>query len=215
MATVNVTRSLVAEVRANIELICKGEETRLAAPLLNGVPVEEALCNEIKRTLWAGYEDLEAKMPAHWKSASSYVTLRVEQPGTAVLLNKQYQSGSYQVFPPGVQWARTFKVDHIYGAPVFDDKTAPAFMAFVTKLLEINQKYEKISEQIQQFLDAHKTLNQALKAYPDLALYIPKEYMDRINKKVERGAAETREIPQIDVSLITSTGVAAKLAEGV
>jgi hypothetical protein len=79
------------------------------------------------------------------------------------------------------------------------------------KIAEIQNKWEGVKTQIREFLDKCRTLNEAVKLYPGLRMYVPKEYLDRVDKKVER-AEKVAKLHGIDTEGLTAAAIAAKLA---
>lgn len=76
----------------------------------------------------------------------------------------------------------------------------------------IHEKWEKVNNDIRVFLGKCKSLNEALRLWPSLQLYVPEEYIQRVNHKVERRKRETEIIETVDIEELTATAIAAKLA---
>jgi hypothetical protein len=77
------------------------------------------------------------------------------------------------------------------------------------------EKWSKIRSDIRAFLDSAKSLNAALKAWPGLQAFIPDEYLERINTKVERKAsveAMEQKLAEIDRDMATTAATAVILA---
>lgn len=55
---------------------------------------------------------------------------------------------------------------------------------------ECCERWGGIADQVDKFLAACKSLNEALKLWPDVAAYVPKNYLDRVNSKSEKKRAE-------------------------
>jgi hypothetical protein len=62
-------------------------------------------------------------------------------------------------------------------------------------------------------LGACKSLNEALKLWPDVRIYIPKEFLERVERKVERttnsGGAEA--IKKVDTDAAVSAAAIARM----
>jgi hypothetical protein len=79
------------------------------------------------------------------------------------------------------------------------------------ELEQISNKWNKTEEQVMLFLGKCKSLNEAIKLWPQVALYIDEEDMERFNRKVERKAREDV-LEGIDTDELTAHAIAAKLA---
>ena len=76
----------------------------------------------------------------------------------------------------------------------------------------IQEKWDKVNKDIQAFLSKCKSLNEALRLWPALKVYVPEEYIDRVNHKVERRQRETEIIESVDIGELTAAAIAAKLS---
>jgi hypothetical protein len=76
-----------------------------------------------------------------------------------------------------------------------------------------NVKWNEIKHQVQKFLRAFPSLNSALKEWPEIKMYIPQKYIDKVNYKIVRpkSTAVPFAIPEIDRSMITTHGIVATL----
>jgi hypothetical protein len=79
----------------------------------------------------------------------------------------------------------------------------------------IFSKWDKVNADIQLFLNKCKSLNEALRLWPALKMYVPEEYIDRVNHKVERRQRETDIIETVDIGGLTAAAIAAKLSGAV
>lgn len=79
---------------------------------------------------------------------------------------------------------------------------------------QTDEKWKAVKEQVTTFLNAAKSLNEALKLWPALSLYISDEYIDRVNNnpKREKMASKAEEImASISIDDLTAAAVASKL----
>ena len=79
------------------------------------------------------------------------------------------------------------------------------------ELEQISKKWSKTEEQVMLFLGKCKSLNEAIKLWPQVALYVDEEDMERFNRKVER-KARADALDGIDTDELTAHAIAAKLA---
>lgn len=79
--------------------------------------------------------------------------------------------------------------------------------------LDINSKWHKVEEDIAEFLKKCKSLNEAVKLFPNVTMYIHSEDMERLNRKVERVSQRKAIVESYDTDGLTAAAIAAKLAE--
>jgi hypothetical protein len=91
---------------------------------------------------------------------------------------------------------------------------AAAFVAHQRQRLEINAKWKAIQDQVRSFLNAAKSLNEALKLWPALALYISDNYINRVNENASRSKTVSKAadiLANIKTDEITAAAVSVKL----
>ena len=77
----------------------------------------------------------------------------------------------------------------------------------------INERWKKVSADITEFLKKCKSLNEAVKLFPNVTMYIHSEDMERLNRKVERQSQRKLIVESFDTEGLTAAAIAAKLAE--
>lgn len=78
----------------------------------------------------------------------------------------------------------------------------------------IEKEWLKVREQVNSFLSQFATLNQAVRAWEGVRLYIPQNFLDRLDVKVSRTKSEIKAelaVANIDVSKLTTMAVGARL----
>lgn len=87
----------------------------------------------------------------------------------------------------------------------------------LSKRAEIEHRYGIIREQVIKFIRSQKSLNAALKAHPELALYVKQNRIDKVNEKVERNRSTTGqddgEEITLDINAITAAAIAHRIAQ--
>ena len=76
----------------------------------------------------------------------------------------------------------------------------------------INSRWEKIKDDIMDFLDKCKSLNEAVKLLPSMRMYIHTDDLERLDRKVERPSQRKAIVLDVDVEGITAAAIAAKLS---
>lgn len=79
--------------------------------------------------------------------------------------------------------------------------------------MDIDAKWEKVDADIKEFLKKCKSLNEAVKLFPNVTMYIHSEDMERLNRKVERVSQRKLIVESYDTDGLTAAAIAAKLAE--
>ena len=95
--------------------------------------------------------------------------------------------------------------------------TCPAYPLLMGRSIArttVVNKFNNIAAQLCSFIEAHKSTNEALKAMPELSMYLGSEVMEKIERKVSRGdkqgAAENRK-PAVDLSTVVSAAAAHRI----
>ena len=78
-------------------------------------------------------------------------------------------------------------------------------------LIGINSRWETVQTNIMEFLDKCKSLNEAVKLFPTITMYLHHDDISRLNRKVERTAQRRAIVAEVDVEGITAAAIAAKL----
>lgn len=75
----------------------------------------------------------------------------------------------------------------------------------------IHTKWDQIEKDILNFFSKCKTVNEAVKLYPGVRLYIHPEDIERLDRKVERFSARKKIVEDMATDEITAAAIAAKL----
>lgn len=223
MAYVAISNALVSSAEYNIRQMRDKEKALHASPPESGtVPDNDG---NIMALIWGSHHHLRHQMPEDWKRNPGKVTLRVSyQPDPTH--ERRYTVDFQLTAPSGFECPNTNENNSssYYGNMIKVDESSPLIPQGARDLIahcktrsEIDARWEGISSKVRQFLHASKSLNEALKLWPGLSLYINKDYLDRVALKV---TAEKKEKPKtsaeellgtIDVDTLTAAAVASKL----
>jgi hypothetical protein len=105
-----------------------------------------------------------------------------------------------------------------YRTLTHEEARAPEFAEYFAATIasdEIYRRWDKIRLQVLNFLDECKSLNEALKLWPAVSMYIPKEYLDRVAEKAEAKPKESRAadaLKNLDTNLAVSSAVIARMS---
>jgi hypothetical protein len=76
----------------------------------------------------------------------------------------------------------------------------------------IDDRWSKVEADITEFLQKCKTLNEAVKLFPGVRMYIHYEDIERLDRKLERPAQRAKIVESYDTEGLTAAAIAAKLA---
>jgi hypothetical protein len=76
----------------------------------------------------------------------------------------------------------------------------------------IDARWEKVKTDITEFLGKCKSLNEAVKLFPGVRMYIHYEDLQRLDKKIERPTQRAKIVEEVDTEGLTAAAIAAKLA---
>jgi hypothetical protein len=76
----------------------------------------------------------------------------------------------------------------------------------------IDARWEKVKTDITEFLGKCKSLNEAVKLFPGVRMYIHYEDLERLDRKAERPTQRAKIVEAVDTEGLTAAAIAAKLA---
>jgi hypothetical protein len=164
----------------------------------------------ITQIIWGEHLPLKDRMPKEWLTTLSYyggeVTLRLNVDETPINVRVQ---GEAPTVPPRCDGAHRFSVSPDICPEI------KGFYDLKVREKEFIGKWQRIKQDIRAFLESAKSLNAALKAWPGLRAFIPDEYLQRVDTKVERKASTEimeQKLAEIDRDMATAAATAAILA---
>jgi hypothetical protein len=211
MAYVAISGALIEDVQDQIKKL-RGSEVK-TIPEVTRYMKMTAIPEDLELLVWGQHNNLRDVIPHEWKREREDITLRVDYvsaEGTEQRIECQINFvGSRLVCPPNAGgYYHTIIVDANYHL------VAP-YVAYAKQVHEIDERWDKVKEQIIKFLKGCKSLNEALKLWPDVRIYIPKQYIERIERKVERASADSSALDilkSIDTDGAVAAAVGARLA---
>jgi hypothetical protein len=78
--------------------------------------------------------------------------------------------------------------------------------------LDIDARWAKVETDITEFLGKCKSLNEAVKLFPGVRMYIHREDIERLERKLERPTQRAKIVEDVDTEGLTAAAIAAKLA---
>jgi hypothetical protein len=190
------------------------DKDKRSIPVVDSTLDVNTIPNDIVDIVWGEHRFLADQMPQSWKKYKEEVELRVEiqrEDGTFHKIDRtlRFVGGIHMICPPDTP-NYGFRVS----LPAHHELVAE-YVAYQRQVDEVKQRWNKVSEEIVKFLQNCKSLNEALKLWPDVRIYIPNEFIVRVEHKAERSAATSTALDvlkSIDTDGAVAAAVGARLA---
>ena len=220
MAYVAISNGLISSTEHNIrDMRNKEKEAVPTVPESGTVPDNDA---NITALIWGNHQHLCKLMPDEWKARPGKVTLRIDFDMGEGFGDRKYTADFQVAAPNGFEVPRTEQSSSYYGFIHKVDESNPLLpqgardlVAYRKQMHMIDKRWEDVSSKVRQFLCASKSLNEALKVWPGLSLYVAKDYIDRVNNKGtprEKTKSDVEALAaSIDLDSLTAAAVASKL----
>lgn len=219
MATVYITMELQNRIHNRIVKM-RDQEVHIEVPDNDKALVIDA-SELLMQMAWGDYKHVFPQLPKEWlkhsKTQDINVITKIDEAGNETKhcvsiagLNNYYEIPTADRWggprPSCTRdWLQT-KL-HLTGTQDILDQLAEK-----ETRMAINEKWDKVHTDIRAFLNKCKSLNEALRLWPALQMYVPPEYIDRVNHKVERRKRDTEILESIDIGELTAAAIAAKLS---
>lgn len=215
MAYVAISNNLMNSTMDNIMKMNSKDKSSLA-DIPNDIQLnaDDQLATEMS---WGTNKHLRSVIPEDWTQTVRNIYVRIEVPDD----NKPWTTDFYiraKSDPFRVPNLRSNGYDsittHIKADHSFAQTVAARHLDAQKQMREIDNKWAKIKSEVREFLNASKSLNEALKLWPALALYIDKEYIERVNTNAKREATVSKAaqiLAGINTDNITAAAVSARL----
>lgn len=220
MATVYITRELLGRIDNRINKM-RDQEVQLEVPE-NDKTITINASDLLMQMAWGDHLHVFPQLPKEWLKYSTSQDFVV---CTDRAENGEYQQ-KYTINLNGLVGFYEAPTPERWGAPRpsctkdwLETKLHLVGTQEILAQLEqkeirktINDKWDKVKSDIHTYLNKCKSLNEALRLWPALQMYVPQEYIDRVNHKVERRKRETEITETVDLDGLTATAIAAKLS---
>lgn len=218
MATVYITQELSGRVSDAIKRMRDADITTQNAE--TGRAIELDTSEFLTKAMWGNYLHLKDQLPHDWLSLNTGPTMTIVMPadddGKQVKHMIHFRNQKVLNRPNNDRWSEP----KIECTKAFLD--ANVDMTGVLNILgyidrmdlnnEIKAKWSKVEADVMLFLGKCKSLNEALKLWPGVKLYIPAEYIRRVEHKVERKVREKEIVESVATEELTAAAIAARLA---
>jgi hypothetical protein len=215
MAYVAISNNLIESTQSNINKMRDKEKAAVTAPP-DRVSVSNKDAN-LELLVWGNHLHLRDQMPNEWKKTYNRVNARIQYEWA------EGHTGQFEFIFESVDPIEVPQCNEnsYYGHNIIVPETSHLLPQQARAALEhqkfcrqTDAKWSDIKQQVSDFLRAAKSLNEALKLWPALSLYISDDYIDRVNNnpKREKMASKAEEImASISIDQLTAAAVASKL----
>jgi hypothetical protein len=159
-------------------------------------------------------------MPAEWLATNTSPTLNVHVPiddaGNKVVHAITFRNQNVINRPNNDRWNEPkISCKKAYLEANVDMAGVQNVLNYLERIelnAEIKARWAKVEGDIMAFLGKCKSLNEALKLWPGVKMYIPREYIERVERKVERKVREKEILDDTPVDTLTAAAIAARLS---
>lgn len=158
----------------------------------------------LDQAIWGEHLSLKAQMPDHWKTELERVKLCFEKDQRKYDIHVPCDK---YLATPGFYTYDTVKVD-------FESAELAPFVAWANQRYDVDHRWDHVREKVVGFLYSCKSLNEALKLWPEVEVYVHKDDIARTQVKREKPAESKalEALKSIDVEAMQSAAVIARLS---
>lgn len=210
MAYVAISSSLMNEVENKINRMKEADANLIQKPIDD--LTYQTMPDDLDQLMWGKHYHLKNVIPDDWKTYNKdfRANTKFTHDGVELKTMVAIKTAMSTAAPPkSSSYTTHFDIpaDHPIIAEVVQRDIA---------YYENNKKWKAIRVQIKDFLNNCKSLNEAVKLWPDVRIYIPQSYMDRMLAKSERTAEKISKasefLKQIDTDNAVAAAVGARMA---
>lgn len=182
MAYVALNPSFIERVQAKIGHMCGAEIKTLGAqPEIYVTEKSDFFLDNV----WGEHKHLHALMPSGFKNNFNEwrITISINEAQFAISINTMHMKDCY---PPNYTWYNhhaTEKLDYPEVAPL---------LTYLRAKAEILDRWESVEEKVIGFLKECKSLNEAVKLWPDVVIYVDPDDVKRLEAKREKAETTSR-----------------------
>lgn len=218
MATVKISGALLDHTKNIIENMQRKEASEVDA-VSNVITIAPDDPRIINRFIPPEHLSTYMTMPKKWMEEHRRLEgvlryqLKPDSPDTGadVHFNVEFTNGASCFLP--------MTTYHRYGSDgklniVHAEGRWPELDALVNKLRhdrECRNRWNDVKQKVIEFLNTFSTLNQAVKQWPGVKLYIDRQYLDRLEQKVERSSGDVPAAPTMNYDELTAAAVAHRM----
>jgi hypothetical protein len=220
MATVGITKELRDRTKNVIEKMRMAERTSDLPEIDKSYSVDASMLYNIG--CWgADHVYLLESIPKNWLTKDTDASITIHgctDEGGSLKTSVRFNNMTFAYQRPADGYYNRHQseltVDQVRASPEETPGRAELLQRWDDALIEmaINARWEKIKIDIDEFLQKCKSLNEAVKLFPGVRMYIHRDDIERLERKLERPTQRAKIVEDVDTEGLTAAAIAAKLA---
>ncbi len=218
MATVNITKEFKERVEQRIRGMHR-KELEAELPNLNKTHVIDAHYLFHYGCWGKDYMHLVHEIPGEWlgKITDAHITIKgALDDGKKTYCSIRFSGMNAFMRPKDGYYNKSeseISYDDLVALPEVVLGRAEALAAWEEnkQVVAIKDKWDKVNKDILEFLGKCKTLNEAVRLFPGVRMYVQRDDLERLDRKVERFSERKKIVEEMATDELTAAAIAAKL----
>ena len=174
----------------------------------------------LEHLVWGEHQPLKSLIPTDWMAQHERVIINVkgsvDDEGTEHEYRLNFTFEDLINFPPGAVGYEAYDM-HLAEAPQELLDVVLPHIKYLQNRRECAARWNKVKKDVNTFVERCKSLNEAVKLWPDVRNYIPTRILDKLDEKKDKAAKRDTSsiLDGIDIDELTTAAVVSKLAENV
>lgn len=221
MATVYITKELITRVKSVIEKMRMAERASDLPNIDKNIHVDASQLYNIG--CWgAEHVHLKDIIPKDWMLEATEANVSVRgtlEDGSDIKTSVRFtgMTMAYQR-PSKDYWNKSsseLTIDQLRALPEDMLGRTELLQRWDDAVLEfaLNARWKKVKDDISEFLKKCKSLNEAVKLFPGVRMYIDHDDIERLDRKIDRASQRKQIVASVDTEGLTAAAIAAKLAQ--
>lgn len=218
MATVNITKEFKERVEQRIRGMHR-KELEAELPNLNKTHVIDAHYLFHYGCWGKDYMHLVHEIPGEWlgKITDAHITIKGKlDDGKSTYCSIRFSGMNAFMRPKDGYYNKSeseISYDDLLALPdtVLGRAEALAVWEENKQVVAIKDKWDKVNKDILEFLGKCKTLNEAVRLFPGVRMYVQRDDLERLDRKVERFSERKKIVEEMATDELTAAAIAAKL----
>lgn len=221
MATVYITKELITRVQSVIEKMRMAERASDLPNIDKNCSVDASQLYNIG--CWgAEHVHLKDIIPKNWIQEITEASVSVRgtlEDGSEIKTSIRFTGMTMAYQRPSTDyWNKSnseFTIEQIRALPAEMLGRNELLQRWDDAVLEfsLNARWKKVKDDISNFLKKCKSLNEAVKLFPGVRMYIDREDIERLDRKIYRASQRKQIVASVDTEGLTAAAIAAKLAQ--
>jgi hypothetical protein len=220
MATVGISRDLINRVETKINNMRKAERANDLPDIDKSYSIDASKLYNIG--CWgADHVHLIESIPKDWLSKSVEASITIHgwtDEAVQLKTSVRFTGMTFAYQRPRDNYYNRqdseLTLDEVRSFPEETPGRAELLQRWDDAIIEraINARWGKVNTDITEFLNKCKSLNEAVKLFPGVRMYIHSDDIERLDRKLERPTQRAKIVEDVDTEGLTAAAIAAKLA---